>query len=440
MAFGVVSGAGAAAVRVADHGLSAGCSADPATLVARHAPEAAVAIPRPRRICKAWRFVSGDGVAPLAPGARAGGAIALGMARVPRQVPGGTRLASAPPPPPSLALPAKAKRTPLAGPISRPRSGGTAASARSAVVIDPIRDSLRRVFSADALDREAKVDQGTRIHPAVPRDRPPGGAGRPGAGAIRRQWPRGAQEPRRPDRRRSGQAGGRRDPRAAAGGQRGPEMTDIRQTLRQLPVLKALPPDFEIDAAPHDPADLFLDWLRHAIRVGVPEPHAMVLSTVDRDGVPDARVLILKDLDVRGFHFAISAASRKGRQLEDRPAAALTFYWPALMRQIRVRGDAVALGSDEAEADFSARPAGSRAASLPGRQSDVLGDEGELDRALEAARARLADAPDLTVPHWRVFAVRPTEVEFWQGAPDRRHLRLRYRRDGEAFRRERLWP
>ncbi|WP_457796229.1 pyridoxine/pyridoxamine 5'-phosphate oxidase [Methylocystis sp. S23] len=217
-------------------------------------------------------------------------------------------------------------------------------------------------------------------------------------------------------------------------------MTKIMNTLRELKVLQGPFLPFDMEDVPDDPKDLFLHWLEIAIAQGVPEPHAMTLSTADADGFPDARVLILKNLDHVGFHFAISSASRKGRQLGVRPQAALTFYWQKLARQVRVRGPVVDLGQKVAGADFAARPVGSRAAAMLGRQSEVLSEDAELDAALAESLRRVEAEPAAVSDLWRVYAVRIDEIEFWQGAASRRHERLRYRREGDAFHRERLWP
>ncbi|QGM98341.1 pyridoxine/pyridoxamine 5'-phosphate oxidase [Methylocystis parvus] len=217
-------------------------------------------------------------------------------------------------------------------------------------------------------------------------------------------------------------------------------MTKIMNTLRELKVLQGPFLPFNMEDVPDDPKDLFLHWLEIAIAQGVPEPHAMTLSTADADGFPDARVLILKNLDHAGFHFAISSASRKGRQLSVRPQAALTFYWQKLARQVRVRGPVVDLGPKVGGADFAARPVGSRAAAMLGRQSEVLSEDAELDAALAESLRRVEAEPAAVSDLWRVYAVRIDEIEFWQGAASRRHERLRYRREGDAFHRERLWP
>lgn len=166
----------------------------------------------------------------------------------------------------------------------------------------------------------------------------------------------------------------------------------------------------------------------------------MTLSTVDAEGRPDARVLILKNIDDHGWHFAITRSSPKGHQIAHTSNVALAFYWPALGRQVRIRGSAHDMGPQVQAADFLARPCGSRAAALLGRQSDVLVSERELEEGLLEQLKRLEENPQLVSPHWAVYAVRPDTIEFWQGDELRRHTRLRYQRNGSAWTTERLWP
>lgn len=213
-------------------------------------------------------------------------------------------------------------------------------------------------------------------------------------------------------------------------------MTDLREVLRSLPVLDGDLPAFDPTTAPDRPWTLFTDWLRHAIAVGVPEPHATTLSTVDEDGFPDARVLILKDLDEHGWYVAASADSPKGVQLTANPRAALSWYWPLLARQVRVRGSVVDTGPEAAARDFRARSLDARAEVLLGRQSRVR--TGEPDDS-GVAQARLSADPELVAPAWRAYRLQPREVEFWQGAASRRHIRLRYRHSDAGWVREELW-
>lgn len=217
-------------------------------------------------------------------------------------------------------------------------------------------------------------------------------------------------------------------------------MPDIRELLRSLKSLPGPYVPFDTTRAPAEPEALFLEWLQMAIATGIREPHAMTLSTVDADGRPDARVLILKNVDDHGWHFAITRGSPKGRQIAQAADVALTFYWPALGRQVRIRGVAQDMGAEVQAADFLARPHGSRAGALLGRQSDVLASERELEDGLAGQIERLEQDPQLVSPQWAVYAVRPDTIEFWQGHEQRRHVRLRYRRDGSAWTTERLWP
>ncbi|MER5813053.1 pyridoxal 5'-phosphate synthase [Streptomyces sp. NPDC002033] len=217
--------------------------------------------------------------------------------------------------------------------------------------------------------------------------------------------------------------------------------SDFHTTLHSLRVWDTQLPGFDPASAPDGPLPLFRDWFVLAARAGQPEPHAMSLATVDADGLPDVRVLLLHDADERGWHFASHATSAKGRQLAAHPGAALCFYWPAVGRQVRVRGRVGACGAEESRADLAVRSRGALAAALTGRQSEVLGSAEELVRASEAAWERAGAEPDAPAPTWTRYVLEPTEVEFFQGDAARRHIRLRYRRTADgAWTRELLWP
>jgi pyridoxamine 5'-phosphate oxidase len=213
-----------------------------------------------------------------------------------------------------------------------------------------------------------------------------------------------------------------------------------RAYLRKLPVLTGNGPGFDTSAAPQDPVALFVWWLQDAVDRGVPEPHAMTLSTVDAQGLPRARVLILKAVDAIGWHFAVSSVSQKGRDLSTNPVAALTFYWPTLVRQVRIGGTVVDGGAAAGAQDFRARPLGSRAMALTLRQSQPLSDGAELDAEIDKAHRKLSDDPDFVPAEWISYAVQPQHVEFWEGASDRRHQRLSYQRNGDHWNLGRLWP
>ncbi|MFI5619548.1 pyridoxal 5'-phosphate synthase [Streptomyces sp. NPDC051567] len=216
---------------------------------------------------------------------------------------------------------------------------------------------------------------------------------------------------------------------------------DFRTTLHSLRVWDTPLPAFDTAAAPAGPLPLFREWFTHAARAGQPEPHTMSLATVDAEGRPDVRVLMLHDADARGWHFASHSTSAKGRQLAGCPEAALGFYWPAVARQVRVRGRVTACGPEESRADLAVRSRGALAAALTGRQSEVLDSPQELVRASAAAWERAGAEPDAPAPTWTRYVLGPAEVEFFQGDAERRHTRLRYTRTPDGtWTRHLLWP
>lgn len=215
---------------------------------------------------------------------------------------------------------------------------------------------------------------------------------------------------------------------------------DLRARLRELVVFEGDLPHFDVSDAPTHPAELFLRWLAEAIEANVREPHAMTLSTVDPEGRPTSRVLILKGLGDGRWEFATSRASRKGRELQDNGWAALGFYWSELGRQVRVRGRVIDAGADRSAADFLARSEGARAEALAGTQSQVLSDPNDLEEALREAGDLIERNPGAVDEEWTLYGLAADEVEFWQAHPERRHVRLRYLlRDG-SWERTQLWP
>ncbi|MFJ6907007.1 pyridoxine/pyridoxamine 5'-phosphate oxidase [Streptomyces griseoluteus] len=197
---------------------------------------------------------------------------------------------------------------------------------------------------------------------------------------------------------------------------------------------------FDPGTAPPTPLPLFTAWLADAARAGQPEPHAMSLATVDEEGRPDVRVLLLHGADADGWTFGSHSTSRKGRDLIAHPYAALAFYWPALGRQVRVRGPVTAAPAEAAQADLQARSTGALAAALTGRQSEELDSLDDLRRASEAAWSHAREHPTTPTPTWTLYRLHPRSVEFFQGDPDRRHVRLEYRRTEFGWERRLLWP
>src|ERR1700754_1630945 len=194
--------------------------------------------------------------------------------------------------------------------------------------------------------------------------------------------------------------------------------------LRALRVFDTELPVFDPAGAPDDPVELFVTWLDEALEHGVAEPHAMTLSTVDADGRPNARVLILKGIEDGRWRFASSGLSVKGRELAATAVAALTFYWPARGRQIRVRGTVAPAAPGVSARDFLDRAPAARAEALLARQSQpLLGELPDLG----------APPADLVAEHWTVYEVVPDEIEFWQADADRRHVRVQYLRAGDGW-------
>ncbi|MFD7920673.1 pyridoxal 5'-phosphate synthase [Streptomyces sp. NPDC059740] len=229
-------------------------------------------------------------------------------------------------------------------------------------------------------------------------------------------------------------------PARSTAGQERP-VCDVGVLARRLPVWEHPLPDFDPDGAPDEPVALFREWFRHAAEAGVPEPQSMTLATAGADGEPDARVVVLHEADEAGWHFASHRDSAKGRDLAERPHAALCFYWPRVGRQVRVRGPVATASEQASSADLHRRSPGALAAALVGRQSRPLGSAGELARASQDAWEQAHRDPGAPVPRWTLYTLRPAEVEFFQGdARYRRHVRLLYRRSPKGWRRGLLWP
>ncbi|HGM5492741.1 TPA: pyridoxal 5'-phosphate synthase [Serratia fonticola] len=215
----------------------------------------------------------------------------------------------------------------------------------------------------------------------------------------------------------------------------------MKTKLAQLPVFSGYAPvQFDTANAPSTPQALFEQWLDQAIAAKVAEPHVMTLSTVDHENTPDARTVVLLNVTSQGWHFAINMRSPKGQQIDHRAYGALTFYWPELAQQIRLRGPVIPMSTESSIADFSRRPERSRAAILAARQSEVLESPRDLETAIQGQLYRLNAEPDLISPYWALLALAPTDVEFWQADTQRHFTRLRYRRDAQRWERSLLWP
>lgn len=189
-----------------------------------------------------------------------------------------------------------------------------------------------------------------------------------------------------------------------------------------------------------DPLVQFQGWFRDTEAAGVYEPNAVVVSTVDADGWPTARVVLLKSADERGFVFFTNYTSDKGRQLDATGRAALTFAWTDLRRQVRVVGAVDRLDPASSDEYFATRPRGSQLGAWASDQSSVVADRSVFDDRY-AALSREYDGRVVPRPeHWGGYVVTPNSYEFWQGRDDRLHDRFRYRAAGDGWLIERLEP
>lgn len=189
-----------------------------------------------------------------------------------------------------------------------------------------------------------------------------------------------------------------------------------------------------------EPIGLFLEWLADARAVEPNDANAMALATVDGNGAPDCRMVLLKDVDARGFTFYSNRESAKGEQLAASPAAALLFHWKSLRRQVRVRGGVIPVTDAEADAYFASRARESRVGAWASDQSRPLDSREALEIAVARETARF-EGRDVPRPErWTGWRVLPESVEFWRDRPFRLHDRLRFDREGEGWTRTRLQP
>lgn len=188
-----------------------------------------------------------------------------------------------------------------------------------------------------------------------------------------------------------------------------------------------------------DPHEQFRLWFDEAVAAGAHEPHAAALATADAAGAPSVRMVLLKGFDERGFRFATNYRSRKGRELETNPHAALLFYWPALQRQVRIEGGVEHAGPQESDEIFHGRPRAAQLGAWASEQSAEIADRTELEQRLRDVERRYpAEVP--RPPHWGAYRLLARSVEFWIGREHRLHDRFRYERDGAGWRVLRLAP
>lgn len=211
------------------------------------------------------------------------------------------------------------------------------------------------------------------------------------------------------------------------------QMADIRKEYRRGHLRE--------DEVDPDPFALFADWLEQAKATGLIEPNAMTLATVNGEGHPSARMMLLKSFDTRGFEFYTNYTGRKAGELAANPWAAMTFWWPSLERQVRIEGVTEKVSAAESDDYYNSRPKGSRLGAWVSHQSSIIPDRSVLEARHAELTAEYADREPERPPFWGGYRLTPVTIEFWQGGVHRLHDRLRYRREeGSAWIIERLSP
>lgn len=189
-----------------------------------------------------------------------------------------------------------------------------------------------------------------------------------------------------------------------------------------------------------DPIDLFRVWFDAAGESGILLPESVALATATADGVPSVRMVLLKDVDARGFVFFTNYGSQKARELEANPRAALCFHWAILERQVRVAGPVERVTSEESEAYFRTRGRGSQLGAWASRQSEPLASREDLERRAREVEERFGGGDVPLPPFWGGYRLEPARIEFWQGRANRLHDRLVFLREGEGWTTQRLHP
>lgn len=193
-----------------------------------------------------------------------------------------------------------------------------------------------------------------------------------------------------------------------------------------------------------DPFGLFSEWLKEAEAAEVNDPNAMALATVDSDGLPDVRMVLLKSHDAEGFVFFTNEESAKGRQLAAVPKAALLFHWKSLRRQVRVRGLVEAVSEADSDTYYASRPRGSRIGAWASQQSRPLESRFALEKAVATFTAKYAVGDIPRPAYWHGYRIRPLAIEFWHDRAFRLHERIRFQRSSangeQAWETVRLYP
>ncbi|MDO1581290.1 pyridoxamine 5'-phosphate oxidase [Rhizobium oryzicola] len=192
----------------------------------------------------------------------------------------------------------------------------------------------------------------------------------------------------------------------------------------------------------NEPFALFAEWLKDAEASEINDPNALALATVDSDGMPNVRMVLLKGFDEHGFVFYTNFESQKGQEILGQKKAAMCFHWKSLRRQIRIRGHVSVVSDAEADAYYESRPRGSRIGAWASKQSRPLEGRFALEKAVAEYTAKYAIGSIPRPPHWSGFRIEPVSIEFWHDRPFRLHDRVEFRRDATSggWQKVRMYP
>jgi pyridoxamine 5'-phosphate oxidase len=190
----------------------------------------------------------------------------------------------------------------------------------------------------------------------------------------------------------------------------------------------------------NEPFSLFGTWLKEAEGAEINDPNALALATVDADGMPNVRMVLLKGFDLNGFVFYTNYESRKGRELLGQKKAAMVFHWKSLRRQVRVRGNVETVSDAEADAYFASRARESRIGAWASKQSRPLESRFALEKSVAEYTLKFGISAIPRPDYWSGFRLKPVSLEFWQDKPFRLHDRVEFRRAGEGWEKVRMYP